>query len=549
MVQFEPEGDAPPMDGRHLVIGELGHGGMARVYLAALRGLAGFHKLVVLKSLRRYLADDPEFYEMFLNEARLAARLNHPNVVQTYEVNDDGGVPVIVMEYLDGQPLSQILLRARKGGRCVPMAMLLQVLADTLAGLHHAHELEDFNGQKLQLVHRDVSPQNIFVTFDGCVKILDFGIAKAMAAPGMDTEMGKVKGKVRFMAPEQISGKVDRRADIFGVGVMLWEACTGQPLWKGESDVRIMRKLVDGDIPHPRSLKADISQNLERICMKALAPHPADRYATAADFANALEEELRRTNARIGSRDIGRFVAELFSDVRAARKTAIEAQLGKLDTLTSGHYRLLVPVPLAHSVASTPPMTEPTPVSSSKPAKRPRAAAVLLALALLGALATVTIRFLRPARLPQDQVRGTETGVETNRPLPSSPASAAASDEITIELASSTPGVTLFLDEERLPTNPFRRKATPDGSVHALRGRARGYHSGSVQVTFDKSSTVTLTLAKAAASSPPHPSAPALAPTPVAPASSAASGPKAANCAAPYYIDDRGIKKIRAECL
>ncbi|WP_394836478.1 serine/threonine protein kinase [Pendulispora rubella] len=532
----------PPMDGRHLVIGELGRGGMARVHLAALRGPSGFHKLVVLKSLRRYLSSDPEFQAMFLNEARLAARLNHPNVVQTYEVNEEGGVPIIIMEYLDGQPLSQILSRARKRGVRMPVAMHLQVLADTLAGLHHAHELEDFDGQKLDLVHRDVSPQNVFITFDGCVKILDFGIAKAMAAQGMETQAGKLKGKIRYMAPEQVLGKVDRRADIFSVGVMLWEACTGEPLWKGESDVRIMHKLVDGTIPPPHTQKANISQSLERICMKALAPHPDDRYATAADCANALDDELRRTNAHIRPCEIGAFVSELFSDVRAARKAAIEAQLGKLATLSSGHYRLLQPIPLSPSGGSTP-MMHVESTSVTRPPKR----RALIGFALLGAAAAATLAAPRLVHLAQhlEPVEAHARAAPSATNVPDSPAPAPPI-EVTIELASPTPGVALFLDNERLPTNPFVRKVTADGAVHEFRARARGYHPDAVQITFDANAKVTLALEKMPLSTPVRPPS---APPPAAAPNSAASASKPPSCGAPYYVDDRGIKRIRPECL
>jgi serine/threonine-protein kinase len=208
---------------RFRVIAELGEGGMARVHLALARGPSGVNKLVVLKTLRSHLANDPACLEMFIHEGRLAARLNHPNVVQTYEVNEDGGRQVMVMEYLEGQPLSHVYARGRKSGQ-LPLEMYVRVLCDALAGLHYAHELADFDGKPLNLVHRDVSPQNIFVTFDGQVKILDFGIAKAAVNAPNQTETGVLKGKVRYMAPEQIAGEaLDRRADIFAVGAILWE--------------------------------------------------------------------------------------------------------------------------------------------------------------------------------------------------------------------------------------------------------------------------------------------------------------------------------------
>ena len=216
--------------GRYRLIAELGRGGMATVFLAVTEGAMGinFNKLVVLKRLREHVADDPEFVTMLMDEARIAARLNHPNVVQTLEVDKAEGEPFLAMEYLDGQPLHRILSRDRA---TFPLAMFLAVLADVLSGLHHAHELADFDGTPLNIVHRDVTPHNVFVTYNGQVKVVDFGIAKAEGRAS-ETKHGVVKGKVSYMAPEQArSGMLDRRTDVFAVGVMLFEACTRRRMW------------------------------------------------------------------------------------------------------------------------------------------------------------------------------------------------------------------------------------------------------------------------------------------------------------------------------
>src|SRR5689334_3257328 len=187
--------------GKYRLIAELGHGGMAEVYLAVVRGPAGFNKLVVVKQIRPQLAEDPEFLAMFLDEARLAARLSHPNVVQTNEVGQEGERHFLAMEYLDGQPLSRINQRlGPKGG--LPLVMHLRVIADLLGGLHYAHELSDYDGTPLGVVHRDVTPHNIFITYDGVVKVVDFGIAKARDALTL-TKVGIIKGKIAYMAPEQ----------------------------------------------------------------------------------------------------------------------------------------------------------------------------------------------------------------------------------------------------------------------------------------------------------------------------------------------------------
>src|SRR5260370_1330933 len=198
--------------GKYKLLAELGRGGMANVYLAVARGPSGFNKLVVLKSLRSDLAGDPELLSMFWEEARLAARLNHPHVVQTYEVGEYAGRPVIVMEYLEGQTLANVLQRAK--GQ-MSLALHLRVIIDSLEGLHHAHELTDFAGKALGLVHRDMSPQNVFITFDGQVKVLDFGIAKVVNSQAQ-TSTGVLKGKVKYMAREQRGAhlrKVSNRGD------------------------------------------------------------------------------------------------------------------------------------------------------------------------------------------------------------------------------------------------------------------------------------------------------------------------------------------------
>src|SRR6185437_1077783 len=190
--------------GKYRLIAELGHGGMAEVYLAVVRGPAGFNKLVVIKQIRPQLAEDPEFLGMFLDEARLAARLSHPNVVQTNEVGQEGNRYFIAMEYLEGQPLNRILHRLQKSGG-LPLGLHIKILSDVLAGLHHAHELADYDGTALEVVHRDVTPHNVFVTYEGQVKVVDFGIAKAAGRAG-ETRHGVIKGKAPYMAPEQAAG-------------------------------------------------------------------------------------------------------------------------------------------------------------------------------------------------------------------------------------------------------------------------------------------------------------------------------------------------------
>ncbi|MDB4936138.1 MAG: protein kinase, partial [Labilithrix sp.] len=330
---------------RYRRLAELGRGGMATVYLAAARGPQGFTKLVVLKELRPDLAQDAEFRSMFLDEARLAARLNHPNVVQTYEVGEDGDRHVIVMEFLEGQPLS----RARKA---LPPALVYYALSNTLTGLEHAHELLDFQGKPLRVVHRDVSPHNIFVTYSGEVKLCDFGIAKAADSSAV-TATGDLKGKLSYMAPEQARGEVvDPRADLFAVGVMLWETATGRRLWHNLQDVQILAQLLAGSIPTPRSVDPKIDERLDSICMRALAYDRNDRYATAGEMQADLDAYITSLGLNPTRRALGDAVARAFGEDRARLKTLIEEQLRTATLHTTGEAPA---IPFSHqSMPSSP---------------------------------------------------------------------------------------------------------------------------------------------------------------------------------------------------
>jgi len=323
--------------GKFRLMAELGRGGMSEVYLAVVAGPAGFNKLVVIKLIKGELAEDPDFISMFLEEARLSARLSHPNVVQTNEVGEFGGRYFIAMEYLEGQPYSRILHRLGRD-RGLPLGMSLRILSDVLAGLQYAHDLADFDGSPLGVVHRDVTPHNVFVTYDGQVKVVDFGIAKAMNS-AHETRTGMLKGKVGYMAPEQAKGeRVDRRADIFSVGVMLWEAAVGRRLWKGLNEVQILHQLLSGEIPSPRSMRPDISHQLEAIIMKALSTDREQRHGSAAEMQAALDELMDAGSERSTLRETGRLLSNTFDEERKKLKAIIEQQVQKSASLATGIY-------------------------------------------------------------------------------------------------------------------------------------------------------------------------------------------------------------------
>ncbi|HEY8075536.1 MAG TPA: serine/threonine-protein kinase [Labilithrix sp.] len=323
--------------GKYRLLAELGHGGMADVYLAVVEGPvgSGFAKLAVIKRLRPHLVEDAEFVAMLIDEARITARLNHANVVQMLEVGYEGDEYFLAMEYLEGQPLHRVWRRASKSGPTLSRTVQLTILTDVLAGLHHAHELTDYDGTSLGVVHRDVTPQNIFVTYDGTVKVVDFGIAKA-AGRASETKHGIVKGKVRYMSPEQAVGTaVDRRSDIFSVGIMLWTALTdGEKFWGDRDDLEIVQSLVAGNYdPSPRSVCPDLPEELDAICKKALARNPEDRFQTAEDMRIALESFLD-VGAVSARREISCVMSALFTEDRNKVRTVLES-IGKLEVSSS----------------------------------------------------------------------------------------------------------------------------------------------------------------------------------------------------------------------
>ena len=353
--------------GRYKFIGEIGRGGMANVYLTATRGaLGGFQKLVVIKLLRADLAEEQEFRQMFLAEARLAARLNHPHVVQTYDVGEDDGRYYLAMEYVDGQTL-ETARRSTEAARLFPPRLQLQVLVHVLSGLHYAHELKDYDGKPLNVVHRDVTPSNILLGYDGRVKLVDFGLAKALDS-GTQTRAGVVKGKTGYMAPEAFtdSGHVDRRADIYSVGVLLWETLVGRRMWKHLGSTDRLQRAIEGQIEPLRQLVPEVPQKLEQICLKALQVRPEDRYATAAELQAEIEGYLERHPPRMSDREIGGALAEAFGDDRKQIISVIEHQLkngGEVSTLPDLSSQTSKLVTSAHSTLSR---------FSLDPAQRPK---------------------------------------------------------------------------------------------------------------------------------------------------------------------------------
>ena len=318
--------------GKYQLIRRLATGGMAELFLARATALHGFEKLVVLKRILPQHAESEDFIRMFLAEARLAATLHHPNIVQVYDIGEEHGAYFFTMEYVQGQDLRKLVRAARKKSVPIPIEHVLHIIAGVAAGLNHAHEKNGRDGQPLGIVHRDVSPSNVLVTYEGGVKIVDFGIAKAATAQ-VNTIAGTLKGKIPYMSPEQCRGEgVDRRSDLFSIGTLLWEMTTGSRLFAGDNEFAILNRVAKGDVPPPSSIRPDYPPELEAIVMRALQADPAQRYDTALDMQIDLEDFAREARLPVSSARMSKFMRELFAE--EIQKATLQLQSDTEDVAT-----------------------------------------------------------------------------------------------------------------------------------------------------------------------------------------------------------------------
>ncbi len=310
--------------GRYRLMGLLATGGMAEVYLALSGELSGFRTLVVVKRILPHLASNQDFIHMFFDEARIVALLDHPNIVRIIEVGQDDDEYFLAMEVVQGKPLSALLRKAAKREKPLTHAQSAFIVAQAANGLGYAHNLAGADGQLLNVVHRDVSPQNILVSFEGAVKVIDFGVARALGRL-TETSPGGLKGKISYMSPEHASsGRVDRRSDVFALGVVLWEAVCGQRLFRKDSELATLRAIVDDPITAPSKV-VRISPRLERIIMRALEKDPADRFQNALEMALELERHAFASEG-FSPQQIGGAMKDLFaSDFGRWKKTVSAA--------------------------------------------------------------------------------------------------------------------------------------------------------------------------------------------------------------------------------
>jgi serine/threonine protein kinase len=311
---------APLIVGRYAIYDRIAAGGMATVHLGRLVGERGFSRTVAIKRLHAHFAVDPDFVGMFLDEARLAARIRHPNVVQTLDVVVADGEVFLVMDYVEGDSFAHLMRILCERGEAMPPACASALIAPVLHGLHAAHEAKTDHGEALGLVHRDVSPQNILVGVDGVPRVLDFGVAKALGQ-SHTTREGQLKGKIPYMAPEQIElGRVDRRTDIFAASVVLWEGLAGRRLFKAEGEAQVMNLVLHQPILPPSTYAPAVSAALDAVVMQGLARDADTRFATAEQMADALEEAAPPMPAR----KLAQWVQSLLGDHLSARAKLVQ---------------------------------------------------------------------------------------------------------------------------------------------------------------------------------------------------------------------------------
>jgi serine/threonine protein kinase len=298
------------------ILAKLATGGMADIFLARGAGVGGIERYVVLKRVLRERAGDAHFVQMFLEEARLAAQLNHPNVAQVYDLGRLGDSYFFTMEFVHGETVRMLLMQARNKQQQVPVAHVLTVIAGAASGLHHAHERVGVDGRPLGVVHRDVSPSNLMISFEGAVKVVDFGVAKAENRTS-NTRTGAVKGKISYLSPEQCRGlPVDRRSDLFTLGIVLWEMLTTERLFRRSSDFENMTAIVTEAAPPPSAIRPGLAPEVDELTLRLLAKDPKDRFQTADELVETIEDIAKRHGALLSTTGLGRYMRELFGSRR-----------------------------------------------------------------------------------------------------------------------------------------------------------------------------------------------------------------------------------------
>jgi serine/threonine protein kinase len=452
--------------GKYLLVERLGRGGMAEVWKAKILGPAGFQRTVVVKRILPHLAEDPHFVQMFVSEARLSARLSHANIVHVYELGDVDGEYFICMEYVRGRDLVSVM-RAHLMRAIPPAGLGAFVVREVCRALSYAHALTDDDGRPLRLIHRDVSPSNVMLSFDGSVKLLDFGIAKALSeASENKTQTGTLKGKFGYMSPEQVEGKeIDHRTDLFAAGIMLHEVLTGRRLFKGQTDIQTIAMVRESNIQPPSTFNPQVPPELDRVCMKALARSLDDRFQRCDEMAFELDSVVHQL--KWGSERVAGMLKELFPDE------------------PSGTGQVVIPQEdLPASVITT-----------GQPGKRQKQQRLWLALGGAGVLMLGGAAVLAP-RMGHKPAPIVVTSPVV-APIPPPPPVLSAKVSVRVNSSPSGADVLLAGDDEPRGQTPLVLTLPRSGSSTKLLVRAKGFQERAMDLTPDSDARLEVTLTPA----------------------------------------------------
>ena len=500
--------------GRYELLKKLASGGMGQVFLART-GAKGFEKLVVLKRILPHLVEDEEFFTMFIDEARISLRLNHPNIAQMFELGEENGAHFIAMEYVASDDVRRLSRKAKDAGLTVPLGVIIRIIADAAAGLDHAHKVRDAKGAVLNLVHRDVSPQNILVGFDGGIKLIDFGVAKA-AGRAQHTATGILKGKFPYMSPEQAEGEdIDARSDVFALGIVLWELLTERRLFKGENDI-VTQKLVKAcKVPPPSAIKAELPKELDAIVLKALAKNRDDRYPDALSLRMALEDFALARKIPASSAHVAAFMQPLYGERIAAEsdpdlldELSSESQVDPIGAGSASRRNASTPLtspPGAQmpSASSARPHTQAVTAPSRRAGKRNSGVWVIAGTVAILAVGVLAIVF-KP--VPRPEVPVIEPVVETPKPPPpdkpvqqpevTQTPDRPTADELAFKLETEPAGADIELEGKKLGTTPFDVTVALSDLPATVKLTREGFETKETTLTAEGPRTVSLQLKK-----------------------------------------------------
>lgn len=543
-----------PNDGAYQPIAHLGGGATADVSLAKKVGSSDAAGLCVIKRLKHGADADADVVAQLTEEAKLCTRLDHPNIVKTLGTGSNSDGPFIVFEYLDGQTLARIRSRCARRAGGMPRAIALNVVMNVATALAYAHGLKDDAGKPLKIVHRDVSPENIIVTYDGTTKLLDFSVA--VVGPSTKSKTNATKGNIAYMAPEQAKSalNLDERADVFAAGLVLWELLAGRRVWEGLSETDVLAKLADeAPMPSLKSVVPDIPEALDAICAQALAKIRDDRFDSSADLCTAIAKATKKLDLKTTHAEIADFMTSLFEEERTKMRATVEEALtsnaeleGTLPRLrprtpqSSGHQFVDVETDPKLWATARSPESDPALATGPKPAP-PRIVeivrveekpsrdsrftllvigAVLIAFAVVAILAITTDK--KTAK--DDEIRAIPTATARPTVAPTTTESAYVEpEEITIEISVMPRTATIYVDGVKKQNNPFRSKVVGGKFMHEIRAEAEGYEPRTMKFPFDHDRTMEIVLIekkptpgpiRRAPAPPPPASAPAPTPAP-----------------------------------